>query len=134
MEHKRMKLAVKFLGFYNTKNGDERALYEVIKGQKSALDAYRKSEGDFFGVSKEGYPLHRAFNFFGDVGIISSYVSKKDGSIKWGPDLSDLKKLRSLSELLGTDFVSQILGREFGMPDVEPEKGDDEGDEDESED
>lgn len=130
MEHKRLKLAVQFLGFYKTQAGDERALYKVVKGQKSALETYKSSEGKFFGLSDDGYPLHRAFNFFGDVGIISSYVSKKDGSIKWGPDLSDLKKLRSLSELLGTDFVSQILGREFGMPDVDPETGDGEGDED----
>lgn len=114
------KLAVEFLGFYTSKSGKEMALYHATKGRKSAVDAYRESQGDWFSLSKQGFPLFSTTKYFGDVGIISSYT-RQDGSVGFGPDLTDLKKLRSLSELLGTDFVSQILGREFDLPDIRPD-------------
>jgi hypothetical protein len=116
----RKKLAVQFLGFYKAKSGREMALYHATKGDSSAVELFKKSQGEYFKLSKQGFPLFSTSNYFGEEGIVSSY-ERQDGTIGWGPDLTDMKKLQSLSKLLGEDFVGNIMGREFNLPDIQPE-------------
>jgi hypothetical protein len=90
---------------YRSKKGNPTFVYSV-SGTKDELDAFKKSQGDFYRVDEDGKPLWFTTRFIGEEGKL---MITSNGNVV--PDMSEYDKQASLVAQYGGNF-GEILAKQ----------------------
>jgi hypothetical protein len=83
---------------YRSKNGNPTFVYQV-EGTKEQLEAFKKSQGDYYRTDDDGNPLFFTTRYIGEEGKL---IITSNGNVV--PDMSEFDKQASLVSQYGGNF------------------------------